>query len=309
MIYDFGTLKFNNNEEYYEALGSFCNQKAFSISYEPNKKTGSYADAYRIRKLSAAKNLIKPITDALRSGGRINCNKYVQALLLNHYFIQNNKLIYGILENVIQTVPFDYTSYFIKGYTNSSALNERGLYLYGAELIKLNADNLKKVDIPKAKNVSTRSNDRIEKTKHDYIKKEIKQMQIGERGERLVFEYEKKRLNEAKKNGIIKSVDDKIKWVSLEDDTAGYDILSYDVDKGTPLYIEVKTTVGVKTTPFYMSKGEAAFSKNHSANYRLYRVFNLKNDVAEYYELSGNIFDNNSVTVESDSYKVELKKE
>ena len=47
---NFGTLNFNNEEEYYVALGSFCNNKAFSISYEPNKSTGSYADAYRMRK-------------------------------------------------------------------------------------------------------------------------------------------------------------------------------------------------------------------------------------------------------------------
>lgn len=53
---NFGTLKFGNQKEYYIALGIFCNSKAFSISYEPNKSTGSYADAYRMRKLSTAKN-------------------------------------------------------------------------------------------------------------------------------------------------------------------------------------------------------------------------------------------------------------
>lgn len=36
----FGTLNFNNEKEYYVALGTFCNNKAFSVSYEPNKSTG-----------------------------------------------------------------------------------------------------------------------------------------------------------------------------------------------------------------------------------------------------------------------------
>ena len=78
---NFGTLNFNNQKEYYIALGAFCNNKAFIISYEPNKSTGSYADAYRMRKLSKAQNLNKPIEDAIRSGNRINCNNYVVILL------------------------------------------------------------------------------------------------------------------------------------------------------------------------------------------------------------------------------------
>ena len=78
---NFGTLKFKDEKEYYIALGSFCNNKAFSISYEPNKATGSYSDAYRMRKLSTAKDLIDPINDAIRSGNRINCNSYVAELI------------------------------------------------------------------------------------------------------------------------------------------------------------------------------------------------------------------------------------
>ena len=34
---NFGTLVFRNQKDYYIALGAFCNNKAFSISYEPNK--------------------------------------------------------------------------------------------------------------------------------------------------------------------------------------------------------------------------------------------------------------------------------
>ena len=90
-VFDFGTLKFNNEKEYYNALGAFCNSRAFSISYEPNKATGSYADAYRIRKLATTKELIEPIEKAIRNGNRINCNKYVKHILDKHNFVQNGK--------------------------------------------------------------------------------------------------------------------------------------------------------------------------------------------------------------------------
>ena len=308
MSYNFGTLKFANNEEYYEALGSFCNRTAFSISYEPNKATGSYADAYRIRKLSTATNLIKPITDAIRSAGRINCNKYVQTLLSDHHFIQNGKLIYGILENVIQTVPPEYISSFIKGYTNSSASSDSSIItLYETEAVKTSAKSLKKASVPKSSKQEVESSTKKKKTKHDYIKESIKQTQIGERGERLVLEFERTKLLAAQKEGKIDSIENYLKWVSLEDDSAGYDILSYDVDKKIPIYIEVKSTISGKTTPFYMSNGELSFSKNNASNYRLYRVFNLKNNIAEFYELIGDISTNTTIEIEGETYKVSLK--
>lgn len=307
MNLDFGTLKFENEEEYYEALGFFCNRNAFSISYEPNKATGSYADAYRIRKLSTATNLIEPITNAIRSGGRINCNKYVQALLSDHKFVQNGKLIYGIIENVLQTVPSEYISSFIKGYTNSSASNENSITLYETEAVKTSAKSLKKVAIPKPQKQTVKTITTKKKTKHDYIKESIKQTQIGERGERLVFDFEKTKLLSAQKEGKIKSIENLLKWVSLEDDSAGYDILSYDIDNKEPIYIEVKATTSGKTTPFYISNGELSFSKGHASNYRLYRVFNLRNDVAEFYELSGDISTNTTIELEGETYKVSLK--
>ena len=307
MKLDFGTLKFANEEEYYETLGFFCNRNAFSISYEPNKATGSYADAYRIRKLTTATNLIKPITDAIRSAGRINCNRYVQTLLSDHRFIQKGKLIYGVIENVIQTVPSEYISSFMKGYTNSSGSNDNSFILYETETVKTSAKEIKKVEIPNSPKKVIKNATSKKKSKHDYIKESIKQTQIGERGERLVFEFEKKKLHSAQKKGKIESADKYLKWVSLEDDSVGYDILSYDVENDIPIYIEVKATTGGKTTPFYISNSELSFSKDNVENYRLYRVFNLKNDVAEFYELSGDISTNTIIELEGETYKVSLK--
>ncbi len=309
MSLKFGTLAFSNEKEYYIALGAFCNRKAFSISYEPNKKTGSYADAYRIRKLATAINLIKPITDALRDGGRINCNKYVQNLLDNHNFVQTGKLIYGILENVALTVPLQYYSDFLSGYTNSSASSDKDkeITIYEVEHANSVASKLKQVSIPKAPTRRTLSTSAQKKTKHDYIRESIRQTKIGEFGERLVFNMEKQKLLEAKKAGKISSIDNLLKWVSLDDDSAGYDILSYDPDMQKPIYIEVKTTTGSKTAPFFMSKGELEFSKNNPSQYRLYRVYNINKDTAEYYELSGDLALITEIQIDSETYRVSLK--
>lgn len=306
---NFGTLNFNNEEEYYIALGSFCNNKAFSISYEPNKSTGSYADAYRMRKLSTAQNLIKPIENAIRSNNRINCNSYVDELIHKHNFIQNGKAIYGTLENVIKTVPEAFISKFIEGYTKSAISNDNSIIVYEADNVKSTATSLKKTSIPKrSKNTTpTKASNSKNKTKHDYIKEHIRNTDIGERGEKLVFELERKKLKEAVDKGKIPSMDKLLKWVSLEDDNAGYDILSYDVETNQPLYIEVKTTTGTKFTSFYMSSGEFEFSKNNAAHYKIYRIFNFRNSVAEYFELDGDISASTDVQIDAVNYIVTLK--
>ncbi len=306
---EFGTLKFKDEREYYIALGSFCNNKAFSISYEPNKSTGSYADAYRMRKLSTAQDLIAPIENAIRTGNRINSNSYVEALIKKHNFIQNGKLIYGSLENVIKTVPTKYVADFIKSYQNSASIDNKSVVVYEMENIKTTAKSLKKVAIPKASSKASKLTigAKKSKTKHDYLKESIKNIDIGERGEKLVYEQEKKKLINALKSGKKINIKECLKWVAIEDDSAGYDILSLDINTMQPMYIEVKTTTYSKSTPFYMSQGEIDFSKKNASNYHLYRIYNLKNDVAEYFELTGDISKSTKVQIDAVSYLVTIK--
>ena len=305
---EFGTLNFENEKEYYTALGAFCNSKAFTISYEPNKSTGSYSDAYRMRKLASAHNLIEPIENAIRTGNRINCNRYVDTLIKNHNFIQNRKAIYGTLENVIKTVPEEFIADFIDGYTRSASTDEKSIIVYEVENIKTTATKLEKASVPKRKKSSSVKDLKTKsKTKYDYIKEHIRNTNIGERGEKLVFEMEKKKLKEAVKDGKIASMEKLLKWVSIEDDIAGYDILSYDVDAKKPIYIEVKTTTSSKLTPFYMSESELDFSEKNSSQYHLYRVYNFGKDVANYFELIGDISKSAEVQVDAVNYLVSIK--
>lgn len=306
MELDFGTLKFENEKQYYYALGVFCNSDAFRISYENNKATGSFSDAYRMRMLATAKFTCPPITAALRSNDRINCNRYVENLMKTHFFVQSGRAITGVLENVLRSVPKKYMSTFLDGYTNSAARTGAAIAVYETEAIAHTATSLKRAAVPKRGGKTPARSPKTAKTKHDHIRQSIRNADVGQRGEKLVFDAEREKLKAAKEAG--KTVPDIYpQWTALDNDSAGYDIMSYDVATEQPMYIEVKTTTEGKLTPFFMSAGEVAFSKRNAAQYHLYRVYNLKNTVAEYFELAGDISSLPEIQLDAENYHVSVR--
>ncbi len=106
----------------------------------------------------------------------------------------------------------------------------------------------------------------------NYIEIEQRNRSVGEAGEKLVLEFEKRKLIQAGVPELIKE----IQWVSQDiGDGAGFDILSKK-PSGEDIYIEVKsTTLGIDT-PIYFSKTENDFSMQYEKQFHLYRVFNLK---------------------------------
>lgn len=106
--------------------------------------------------------------------------------------------------------------------------------------------------------------------KINYLEREQNNSLLGTKGEAFIFEYERWRLTSL---GEI-SLADKIQWVAKEDDGAGFDILSKNLD-GSDRFIEVKTTKLTKDTPIFFSKNEYDFSQSNKKNYYLYRVFNF----------------------------------
>ena len=108
--------------------------------------------------------------------------------------------------------------------------------------------------------------------KRNYLEQEQKNRSVGEVGEKLVFEYEKWRLNQAGFPKLAREV----KWVSKDEgDGAGFDILSKEV-KGSDIFIEVKTTTLGKETPIFFSKRENDFSNEYRNAFYLYRVFDAR---------------------------------
>lgn len=121
--------------------------------------------------------------------------------------------------------------------------------------------------------------------KINYLEREQKNSLLGTKGESLALEYEKWRLIQLGKANLA----NKIEWVSLADDSAGFDILSRN-ENGTDRYIEVKTTKLSKDTPIFFSKSEYDFSTVKRNDYHLYRVFNF-NESPKLFNIAGSFDD------------------
>lgn len=111
-------LKFVDEHEYYNALGSLCNEESYSITYEKNSQTESWTNAYRIRCREDDCKVPDAFLKALKDSRRINCNDYVENLIHKHNFdfYEDEKIIIGNYESVKKTVPPEYIHDFEEGY-------------------------------------------------------------------------------------------------------------------------------------------------------------------------------------------------
>lgn len=110
----------------------------------------------------------------------------------------------------------------------------------------------------------------------------------GNMGEDIAIEIEKQRLKLIAREDLIS----KITHVAKYRDGLGYDIISADVDSDGDvheIYIEVKTTAGDRSMPFYVSLNELNVSQKYRELYYIYRICNLKEDseFVDYYKLNG----------------------
>ena len=303
-------LVFENLNEYYRALGHLTNEKAYSISYEYNKKNGSYSDACRIHILSRARKIPNAFERKMTTAGRINCNDYVDNLIKKHRFAQSGNVYLRNFDDVLSTVPNEYISDFLIGYEEATDEEKPKRVCYTTEAIDTSKKSLKQYEQPSK--VATQHSPRsARKGKRDYIAQYIKDFEIGEAGESLVYEYERAIIEVEKKNGTI-GKDVFVKWVSREDDSAGYDILSYDVKTNAEKYIEVKSTSAGKNTPFYISDNELKFSKTNAEKYCIYRVYGLKNDDSAsvgFYVINGDLENQENFELSKNDYLVKVKSE
>jgi hypothetical protein len=107
--------------------------------------------------------------------------------------------------------------------------------------------------------------------KFNPIERDFRNRKLGREGEELVLHFERERLKQRDRSDLA----NKIRWISEEDgDGAGYDILSFD-EKGKERFLEVKTTVGSDTTPFYITRNELSLSSERPEAFRLCRVFDF----------------------------------
>ncbi len=102
--------------------------------------------------------------------------------------------------------------------------------------------------------------------------------ELGEAGESYLFQAEQNRLSSLGREDLAQQV----RWVSKEDgDGAGYDIRSYTA-QGEERWLEVKTTNGPNTTPFWISHNELRISEQNPAPFRLVRLYHFSRTPAAY---------------------------
>ncbi|MBP7825495.1 MAG: DUF3883 domain-containing protein [Verrucomicrobia bacterium] len=105
--------------------------------------------------------------------------------------------------------------------------------------------------------------------RRNYLEMESRNQTLGLAGEKLVLEFEHKRLWQAGK----KELANRIEHVAdTAGDHLGFDIKSFETD-GRDRLIEVKTTRFGALTPFFASKNEVEVSTAREAEYQLYRLF------------------------------------
>ena len=107
--------------------------------------------------------------------------------------------------------------------------------------------------------------------RRNYLEMESRNQTLGLAGEKLVLEFEHKRLWQAGK----KELANRIEHVAdTAGDHLGFDILSFETN-GRERPIEVKTTRFGALTPFFASKNEVDVSEVREGEYHLYRLFNF----------------------------------
>lgn len=104
--------------------------------------------------------------------------------------------------------------------------------------------------------------------KFDPAKRDERNRRLGTYGEEAVYKSERGRLAQTGRDDLAR----RVRWVSKEDgDGAGYDILSFD-DQGRERFLEVKTTLGSRKTPFFITRNEKDFSDEAGDRFRIYRL-------------------------------------
>ncbi len=124
-------------------------------------------------------------------------------------------------------------------------------------------------------------------SKIDMIEREIRNKYLGLCGELFILKSEIEFLKSNGKNDLAA----KVQHVSVEiGDGLGYDILSYDL-LGKEKKIEVKTTRGEISRPFYLTRNELEVSSRDPQTYYLYRVFDFdsKLNKGKYYSICGDL--------------------
>ena len=143
---------------------------------------------------------------------------------------------------------------------------------------------------PKSAGGSASTSQQVRKI--DFTEQNERNKMLGKAGEKFVLELEKNILRSAGHDDLAS----KVRWVSDQDgDGFGYDILSFNFD-GSKRLIEVKTTKGGKSEPFYISSNELLVSREQPEEWVLVRVWGFQRSCPSLFELKPPLEDHVTLT-------------
>jgi hypothetical protein len=108
--------------------------------------------------------------------------------------------------------------------------------------------------------------------KIDFAHQDALNRRLGQLGENFTVEIERRRLQFFGRDDLAARVECVAETIG---DGVGFDVLSFDENDETELFIEVKTTGLGKHFPFYVSANEVRCSEDCPERFRLYRVFDF----------------------------------
>ncbi|MCY3878336.1 MAG: DUF3883 domain-containing protein [Rhodobacteraceae bacterium] len=109
----------------------------------------------------------------------------------------------------------------------------------------------------------------------DPAERDARNRKLGKAGESRVVAHEKQRLSLLGRDDLA----EKVRWVAaLDGDGHGYDIRSYKgegEEAGQERLLEVKSTTGGRTVPFFLTRNEFETGERHIGTYRIVRLYNF----------------------------------
>jgi hypothetical protein len=266
-----------NTEQYLSRIDLVSKKNKLARGYEASNIIAKYYELENFSNMQLSQDLNKMI------------DLYNQ-IFKNWIFKSYDELVANVVSNLIKVTK-------VGDEATSALIESVGEQSQGVII----SFDLEKEDAPIPRNKINKAISILPVTKKDYAKSQRVNAETGKLGELIVFQHEKKLLKNYK-------IDKEVEWVSVEDDSQGYDILSYDLKDGKVLkkFIEVKTTKSGKYEPFYISKNEMDKFKSND-NFVIYRVYDIdkNNHKAKFYEIKS--LDESTFEILPKDYIVKIK--
>lgn len=120
--------------------------------------------------------------------------------------------------------------------------------------------------------------------KVDFAERDQRNRSLGRAGEAWAMKVIQEELTQGGRADLA----ERTVWISdVVGDGLGYDIATFDLD-GEPIRVEVKTTKGGRSAPFFVSANEVRASSAEDEAYVLFRVFNFPK-APGFYRLTGSL--------------------